>query len=76
MEWLFKNYVPQLLRDNQTKHLLNTFVQNLGIVLDMAKSCTFPLPLLAVAFQQLIASSSHGHGNDGDDTLIKVVLMN
>ncbi|KAI8027585.1 L-threonate dehydrogenase [Camellia lanceoleosa] len=73
---VFKNHVPQLLRDNQTKHLLNTFVQNLGIVLDMAKSCTFPLPLLAVAFQQLIAGSSHGHGNDGDDTLIKVVLMN
>ncbi|GMQ11552.1 hypothetical protein CsSME_00054150 [Camellia sinensis var. sinensis] len=37
----------------------------------MAKSCTFPLPLLAVACQQLIAGSSHGHGNDGDDTLIK-----
>ncbi|THG16486.1 hypothetical protein TEA_001667 [Camellia sinensis var. sinensis] len=115
--WVFKNHVPQLLRDNQTKHLLNTFVQNLlkpnqtklslvspikwgqshesfssislyqgldesimpdgflsnlkGIVLDMAKSCTFPLPLLAVACQQLIAGSSHGHGNDGDDTLIK-----
>ncbi|CAL5402519.1 unnamed protein product [Camellia sinensis] len=42
-----------------------------GIVLDMAKSCTFPLPLLAVAFQHLIAGSSHGHGNDGDDTFIK-----
>ncbi|KAI7981881.1 hypothetical protein LOK49_Contig10G00012 [Camellia lanceoleosa] len=26
---VFKNHVPQLLRDNQTKHLLNTFVQNL-----------------------------------------------
>ncbi|CAL5393453.1 unnamed protein product [Camellia sinensis] len=49
------------------------FLSNLkGIVLDMAKSCTFPLPLLAVAFQHLIAGSSHGHGNDGDDTLIKI----
>ncbi|CAL5423241.1 unnamed protein product [Camellia sinensis] len=48
------------------------FLSNLkGIVLDMAKSCTFPLPLLAVAFQHLIAGSSHGHGNDGDDTFIK-----
>ncbi|CAL5368482.1 unnamed protein product [Camellia sinensis] len=48
------------------------FLSNLkGIVLDMAKSCTFPLPLLVVAFQHLIAGSSHGHGNDGDDTLIK-----
>ncbi|CAL5404962.1 unnamed protein product [Camellia sinensis] len=33
------------------------FLSNLkGIVLDMAKSCTFPLPLLAVAFQHLIAA--------------------
>ncbi|KAI7989487.1 hypothetical protein LOK49_LG13G00199 [Camellia lanceoleosa] len=32
------------------------FLSNLkGIVLDMAKSCTFPLPLLTVALQQLIA---------------------
>lgn len=32
------------------------FLSNLkGIVLDMAKSCMFPLPLLAVAHQQLIA---------------------
>ncbi|XP_057459421.1 uncharacterized protein LOC130750039 isoform X2 [Actinidia eriantha] len=67
--WVFKNLVPQLLRGIQTKHLLNTFVQSL-IVLDMAKSCTFPLPLLAVAHQQLIAGSSHISGND-DAKLIK-----
>lgn len=68
--WVFKNYVPQLLRVGQTKNLLNTFVHNLGIVLDMAKSCVFPLPLLAVAHQQLIAGSSHSHGDD-DTKLIK-----
>ncbi|KAG5536078.1 hypothetical protein RHGRI_023758 [Rhododendron griersonianum] len=47
------------------------FLSNLkGIVLDMAKSCMFPLPLLAVAHQQLIAGSSHSHGDD-DIKLIK-----
>ncbi|XP_052181306.1 uncharacterized protein LOC127794335 [Diospyros lotus] len=68
--WVFKNHIPQLLNGSQTKELLDAFVQNLGIVLDMAKSCTFPLPLLAVAHQQLVAGSSHIHGND-DVTLIK-----
>ncbi|KAE9467060.1 hypothetical protein C3L33_01030, partial [Rhododendron williamsianum] len=49
------------------------FLSNLkGIVLDMAKSCMFPLPLLAVAHQQLIAGSSHSHGDD-DIKLIKEV---
>ncbi|KAM7479632.1 hypothetical protein LguiA_027845 [Lonicera macranthoides] len=71
--WVFKNLVPQLLRGNLTKHhFLNTLVQNSGTVLDMAKSLTFPLPLLAVAHQQLIAGSSYGRGDDEDATLVKV----
>ncbi|XP_074354655.1 uncharacterized protein LOC141693454 isoform X3 [Apium graveolens] len=72
--WVFKNQVPQLLRGNQTKNLfLNTLLQNLGIVLDMAKSLTFPLPLLAVAYQQLLAAGAgQGRGVDDDATLIKV----
>ncbi|RVW52702.1 L-threonate dehydrogenase [Vitis vinifera] len=54
--WVFKNHVPQLLR---------------GSILDMAKSLPFPLPLLAVAHQQLISGSSYGHGHN-DATLVKV----
>ncbi|XVF09451.1 hypothetical protein REPUB_Repub07fG0093700 [Reevesia pubescens] len=62
--WVFKNYVPQLLSGNVKYHFLNPFIQKLGIVLDMAKSLTFPLPLLATAHQQLVLGSSHGHGDD------------
>uniref|UniRef100_A0A5B7BKZ0 Ketose-bisphosphate aldolase class-II family protein n=1 Tax=Davidia involucrata TaxID=16924 RepID=A0A5B7BKZ0_DAVIN len=70
--WIFKNQVPQLLRGTK-HHFLNTSVQNVGTVLDMAKLLTFPLPLLAIAHQQLIAGISHGHGDDdGDATLVKV----
>ncbi|CAI9786896.1 unnamed protein product [Fraxinus pennsylvanica] len=71
--WVFKNYLPQLLAGNQTKHhFLNTFVRNLGTVLDMAKSLIFPLPLLAVAHQQLLAGSSHELKYGEDATLLKV----
>ncbi|KAL3375227.1 hypothetical protein AABB24_006623 [Solanum stoloniferum] len=72
--WVFKNSLPQLLRGNQTKHLfLNLFIQNLGNVLDMAKSHKFPVPLLTVAHQQLIAGSSHPQQQkDDDSTLLKV----
>ncbi|XVF53778.1 hypothetical protein PTKIN_Ptkin05aG0126200 [Pterospermum kingtungense] len=62
--WVFKNYIPQLLRGNAKYPFLNLFIQNLGIVLDMAKSLTFPLPLLATAHQQLVLGSTHGHGDD------------
>nr|XP_016494021.1 PREDICTED: uncharacterized protein LOC107813285 isoform X2 [Nicotiana tabacum] len=72
--WVFKNSLPQLLRGNQTKHLfLNIFIQNLGNVLDMAKAHKFPVPLLTVAYQQLIAGSSHPQAqSDDDSTLLKV----
>ncbi|CAK9166228.1 unnamed protein product [Ilex paraguariensis] len=42
------------------------------MVLDMAKLLTFPLPLLSVAHQQLIAGCSHGRRDDDDATLLKV----
>ncbi|XP_059290437.1 uncharacterized protein LOC132043978 isoform X1 [Lycium ferocissimum] len=72
--WVFKNSLPQLLRGNQTKHLfLNLFIQNLGNVLDMAKSHKFLVPLLTVAHQQLIAGSSHPQAQkDDDSTMLKV----
>ncbi|KAK6921269.1 3-hydroxyisobutyrate dehydrogenase-like, NAD-binding domain [Dillenia turbinata] len=71
--WVFKNHVPQVLRGNLTKHhFLNNLVQVLRNILDVATMLKFPLPLLAVAHQQLIAGSSHGHGDDDDVTLLKV----
>ncbi|GAY49521.1 hypothetical protein CUMW_119770 [Citrus unshiu] len=43
-----------------------------GIALDMAKTLAFPLPLLAVAHQQLILGLSHAHANDDNPPLVKV----
>ncbi|KAF9667517.1 hypothetical protein SADUNF_Sadunf15G0031400 [Salix dunnii] len=70
--WIFKNHIPQFLRGDTKVHSYRNVVQNLGVVLDMAKSLVFPLPLLAVAHQQLILGSSHGQGDDSDATLVKV----
>nr|XP_043629292.1 uncharacterized protein LOC122600609 [Erigeron canadensis] len=66
--WIFKNYIPNLLRGEQIKDfILNAFAQNMETVLDTAKSLTFPLPLLAAAHQQLLAGSRHADvdGLDG-----------
>nr|XP_011464487.1 PREDICTED: uncharacterized protein LOC101292421 [Fragaria vesca subsp. vesca] len=73
--WVFKNHMPQLLKPLKgapEDHLPNTFAQNMRNILDLAKSLTFPLPLLAVAHQQLILGSSDGNIDDQDDTLIKI----
>ncbi|CAB4281406.1 unnamed protein product [Prunus armeniaca] len=69
--WVFKNHIPQLLR-GAAKDDFNTLVQKLRIILDLAKSLTFPLPLLAVAHQQLLLGSSHYNTDDEDAALIKV----
>ncbi|KAJ0105252.1 hypothetical protein Patl1_19593 [Pistacia atlantica] len=69
--WIFKNHIPQLLRGDVKLQFLNPVIQNLGIILDMAKTLTFPLPLLAVARQQLL-HGSHVHGDDGSTPLVKV----
>lgn len=70
--WIFKNHIPQFLRGDTKVHSYRTVVQNLGIVLDTAKSLIFPLPLLSVAHQQLILGSSYGQGDDSDVTFVKV----
>ncbi|KAM1938337.1 hypothetical protein FF1_015948 [Malus domestica] len=69
--WVFKNHIPQFLR-GAAKDDLNTLVQNLRVILDLAKSLSFPLPLLAVAHQQLILGSPSDNTDDEDATLIKV----
>ncbi|XP_038878743.1 uncharacterized protein LOC120070914 isoform X2 [Benincasa hispida] len=64
--WVFKNYVPHLLKGDIRPEFLRSLVQAMGIVMDKAKSHTFPLPLLAVTHQQLMLGSSHGYGDEDD----------
>ncbi|OVA01688.1 Ketose-bisphosphate aldolase [Macleaya cordata] len=60
--WIFKNHVPQILKAGQTKYnSLDSFVQNLRYILDVGKTLTFPLPLLAVAHQQLLYGTDLSH---------------
>ncbi|KAL4036028.1 hypothetical protein IC575_004750 [Cucumis melo] len=62
--WIFKNCVPHLLKGDIRPEFLRSLVQDMGIVMDKAKSHTFPLPLLAVTRQQLMLGSSHGYGDE------------
>ncbi|XP_024020890.1 uncharacterized protein LOC21392166 isoform X1 [Morus notabilis] len=68
--WVFKNEVPHLLKGITKQHDLNTYAQKLVTILDQAKSLVFPLPLLAVAHQQLIHGSSIV-GDDEDASFLK-----
>ncbi|PKA61325.1 putative 3-hydroxyisobutyrate dehydrogenase, mitochondrial [Apostasia shenzhenica] len=55
---MFVNSIPKLLTGNRSiTSSLRTCVKQMGLVLDLAKSLIFPLPVLAVSFQQLISGS-------------------
>ena len=71
--WMFQNRVPHILAGDDTPlSAVNIFVKDLGIVLDQARSLTFPLPMAAAAHQLFLAAAANGHGYKDDAFVIRV----
>ncbi len=70
--WMFQNRVPSILEGDYTpKSMVDIFVKDLGIVLDVGMEMKFPLPLTASAHQQFLSASSAGYGQENDSAVIK-----
>ncbi|CAL9133503.1 unnamed protein product [Musa textilis] len=70
--WIFVDIIPKLLSADQLlTYYLNNLVKDTGLVMGMAKSITFPLPLLSVAHQHLIHDSSRKYGDDASAAPLK-----
>ncbi len=71
--WMWQNRVPHILEGDDTpRSAVSIFVKDLGIVLDQARSLTFPLPLAAAAHQLFLAAAASGHGDRDDAFVIRV----
>jgi len=71
--WMWQNRVPHILAGDDTpSSTVNIFVKDLGIVLDQARSLTFPLPMAAAAHQLFLAAAAAGHGAKDDAFVIRV----
>jgi 3-hydroxyisobutyrate dehydrogenase-like beta-hydroxyacid dehydrogenase len=71
--WMWQNRVPHILdADDTPLSAVNIFVKDLGIVLDQARSLTFPLPLAAAAHQLFLAAAANGQGAKDDAFVIRV----
>lgn len=71
--WMWQNRVPHVLDGDDTPlSAINIFVKDLGIVLDQARTLTFPLPLAAAAHQLFLAAAAHGDGAKDDAFIIRV----
>jgi 3-hydroxyisobutyrate dehydrogenase-like beta-hydroxyacid dehydrogenase len=71
--WMWENRVPHILDGDDTPlSAVNIFVKDLGIVLDQARTLTFPLPMAAAAHQLFLAAAAHGQGGKDDAFVIRV----
>ncbi|HEX4365884.1 MAG TPA: L-threonate dehydrogenase [Rhodopila sp.] len=71
--WMWQNRVPHILAGDDTpSSAVNIFVKDLGIVLDQARSLTFPLPMAAAAHQLFLAAAANGQGLKDDSFVIRV----
>jgi L-threonate 2-dehydrogenase len=71
--WMFENRMAHVVAGDYTPlSAVDIFVKDLGIVLEMAKASTFPLPLASTAHQMFLHATSSGYGREDDAAVIKI----
>jgi putative dehydrogenase len=71
--WMFGNRMAHVLEADYTPlSSVDIFVKDLGLVLDLARTSKFPLPLASTAHQMFMQSSSAGHAREDDSAVIKI----
>jgi putative dehydrogenase len=71
--WMFENRMAHVLAGDYTPlSAVDIFVKDLGLVLDTARACKFPLPLASTAHQMFLQAASSGFGREDDSAVIKI----
>ncbi|GJD50168.1 L-threonate dehydrogenase [Methylobacterium crusticola] len=71
--WMFENRMPHVLEgDYAPRSAVDIFVKDLGIVQDMARAQTFPVPVAAAALQMFLMASAAGMGRDDDASVARL----
>ena len=74
--WMFENRVPHILDgDYSPRSAVSIFTKDLGIVSDMGRRETFPLPLAATALQMFVMTAAAGMGQDDDASVARMIAM-
>ena len=72
--WMFENRVPHVLAgDYSPASAVDIFVKDLGIVSDIGRDRTFPMPLAAAALQMFLMTSAAGMGRDDDASVARLI---
>ncbi len=71
--WMFQNRMPHVLDgDYAPKSSVSIFTKDLGIVLDMARSANFPVPLAGSALQMFLMTAAAGMAGDDDASVARL----
>ena len=71
--WMFENRMAHVIAGDYTPlSAVDIFVKDLGLVLDMARTSKFPLPLSSTAHQMFMQASTAGHAKEDDSAVIKI----
>ena len=71
--WMFENRMAHVLAADYTPlSAVDIFVKDLGLVLDLARSSKFPLPLSSTAHQMFMQASTAGFAREDDSAVIKI----
>ena len=74
--WMFENRVPHILDgDYAPRSAVNIFTKDLGIVSDIGRAETFPLPLAASALQLFLMTAAAGMGRDDDASPARLIAQ-
>ena len=75
--WMLENRAPHIAAEDYTPHSsVNIWPKDLGIVLDIARACSFSAPITAAALQQFLAAAGMGLGAEDDAAVAKVYARN
>ena len=71
--WMFENRMPHVLAgDYSPKSSVSIFTKDLGIVLDMARSANFPVPVASSALQMFLMTAAAGMAGDDDSSVTRL----
>ena len=71
--WMFENRIPHVLDgDYAPRSAIDIFTKDLGIVIDMARAASFPVPIAGAALQMYLMTAAAGMGRDDDASVARL----
>jgi putative dehydrogenase len=74
--WMFENRIPHVLAgDYRPQSAVSIFTKDLGIVSDIGRGQSFPLPITSAALQLFIMTEAAGMGRDDDSSVARLLAQ-